>query len=73
MEEARVLGKGQLVIPAKIRKKFGIKPGDAVRVFEYGGVIHVIPKSKNPVKDATGVLPRKPSLARQLLKDRAKE
>lgn len=73
MEEARVLGKGQLVIPAKIRKKFGIKPGDALKVFEYGGVIHVIPKSKNPVKDAIGILPRRPSLAKQLLEDRAKE
>lgn len=73
MEEAKILGKGQLVIPVKIRKKFGIKTGDAVTVFEYGGVIHLIPKSKNPVKEATGVLPRKPSLAKQLLKDRAKE
>jgi AbrB family looped-hinge helix DNA binding protein len=73
MEQARILAKGQLVIPVKIRKKFGIKTGDAVMVFEYGGVIHVVPKSKDPVKDAIGVLPRKPSLAKQLLKDRAKE
>lgn len=73
MEEAKILGKGQLVIPAKIRKKFGIKPGDAVRIFEYGGVIHLIPKSKNPVRDAIGILPRRPSLAKQLLKDRARE
>jgi len=73
MEEAKILGKGQLVIPAKIRKQFGLKPGDAVRVFEYGGVIHLIPASKNPVKEATGILPRKPSLTKELLKDRARE
>lgn len=73
MEKAKILGKGQLVIPVNIRKKFGMKPGDAVRVFEYGGVIHVIPKSSNPVREATGILPRRPSLAKKLLKDRAKE
>ena len=73
MQEAKILGKGQLVIPVNIRKKFGIRPGDAVKVFEYGGVIHVIPKSRNPIKEATGVLPKRPSLAKQLLKDRARE
>ena len=73
MEEAKILGKGQFVIPVKLRKKFGLKPGDAVRVFDYGGVIHVIPKSGNPVKDAAGILPRRPSLTKKLLKDRARE
>jgi AbrB family looped-hinge helix DNA binding protein len=73
MEEAKILGKGQFVIPVKLRKKFGLKPGDAVRVFDYGGIIHVIPKSGNRVKDAIGILPKKPSLARKLLKDRSRE
>ena len=73
MQESKILGKRQLVILVNIRKKFGIRPGDAVRVFEYCGVIYVIPKSKNPIKEATGVLPKRPSLAKQLLKDRAKE
>ena len=61
MAEAKILGKGQLVIPINIRKKFGLKPGDAVRIFDYGGVIHVIPPSTNPVEEATGILPRRPS------------
>ena len=73
MENAKILGKGQFVIPVSIRKKFGLKPGDAVRVFDYGGVIHVIPPSQTPVKEATGILPRRPSLAKKLLKDRARE
>ena len=73
MDEAKILAKGQLVIPVRIRKKFGLKPGDRVRVFEYGGVIHVIPLSDDPVKEATGILPRRPSLVNRLLKERAKE
>ena len=73
MDEAKILAKGQLVIPVRIRKKFGLKPGDGVRVFEYGGVIHVIPLSGDPVKEATGILPPRPSLTNRLLMERAKE
>ena len=73
MEEAKILKKGQLVIPVSIRKKLGLKTGDSVKLFDYDGAIHVIPTSKNPVKDAAGILPRRPSLSRKLLKDRATE
>jgi AbrB family looped-hinge helix DNA binding protein len=73
MQDAKILGKGQLVIPANIRKKFGLKPGDFVKVFDYDGAIHVIPSSRNPVREAIGILPKRPSLAKKLLKDRARE
>ena len=71
MEEAKILKKGQLVIPVSIRKKLGLKTGDSVNLVDYDGAIHVIPASKNPVKEAVGILPRRPSLSRKLLKDRA--
>ncbi len=29
--------KGWIVIPAALRKKYGLKPGDEVRVVDYGG------------------------------------
>ena len=73
MEEAKILKKGQLVIPVSIRKKLGLKTGDSIKLFDYDGTIHVIPTSKNPVKEAVGILPRRPSLSRKLLKDRATE
>lgn len=73
MEETRILKKGQLVIPIQIRKKLGLKPGDAVKVFDYDGAIHIIPPSKNPVKESIGILPKRPSLAKELLKDRRTE
>ncbi len=73
MEEAKILKKGQLVIPVSIRKKLGLKTGDSVKLFDYDGAIHVIPSSRNPVKEAVGILPRRPSLSRKLLKDRATE
>ncbi len=73
MQEAKILGKGQLVIPVSIRKKLGLKPGDSVKLFDYDGAIHIIPSSRNPVEEATGILPRRPSLSKKLLKDRARE
>ena len=73
MQEAKILGKGQLVIPVNIRKKLGLKPGDSVKVFDYDGAIHVIPSSRHSVKEATGILPQRPSLSKKLLKDRATE
>jgi AbrB family looped-hinge helix DNA binding protein len=73
VEEAKILKKGQLVIPLHIRKKFGLKPGDSVKFFDYDGAIHIIPSVKNPVKQAIGILPRRPSLSNKILKDRARE
>jgi len=73
VEEAKILKNGQLVIPNQIRKKFGLKPGDSVKFFDYDGAIHIIPLVKKPVKQAIGILPRRPSLGGKLLKDRTRE
>ena len=71
MEEARILNNGHLVIPVHIRKKLGLKTGDAVKLFDYNGTLHIVPASKNAVKESIGILPRKPSLSKKLLKERA--
>ena len=73
MEEAKILKKGHLVIPVHIRKKLGLKPGDSVKLFDYEGAIHIILSSKNPVKEGIGILPRRPSLTKKLLHERARE
>ena len=73
MQNVRVLGKGQIVIPATLRKKYGIEPGSELRIFEYGRIIHIVPPSVDPVTDAMGCLPEHPSLARELLRGRKKD
>ena len=40
MNTVKVLAKGQIVIPASIRKKFGIKPGLQLNIFEYNDIIY---------------------------------
>ena len=73
MNTVKVLTKGQIVIPASIRKKFGIHPGNALPIFEYGNLIYLVPPVKDPVKDAMGCLPRQPSLSKALLEERKKD
>jgi AbrB family looped-hinge helix DNA binding protein len=73
MESVRVLGKGQIVIPARLRKKFKIEPGSQLRIFEYGRLIHIVPPSEDPVASAMGCLPGNPSLTDELMKERKKD
>lgn len=73
MNTVKVLTKGQIVIPASIRKKYNIHPGHALQIFEYGNLLYLVPPVKDPVKDAMGCLPRQPSLSTTLLKERKKD
>jgi AbrB family looped-hinge helix DNA binding protein len=73
MESVRVLNKGQIVIPASIRKKYAIKPGNRIQIFEYGSLIYLIPQAADPVSEAQGCLPAQPSLAEELLAERKRE
>jgi len=73
METVKVLGKGQIVIPAAIRKKYRIAPGMALQIFEYGNVIFLSPPSEDPVQSAMGCLSGQPSLATELLEDRKRD
>jgi len=66
----KTLSKGQIGIPADIRKKHHIVPGTEMQIMDFGGVICLIPPVGDPVKAACGVLPARPSLAGRLLKER---
>ncbi len=73
MQSVKVLAKGQIVIPASIRKKYSIQPGGEIQLFEYGDLIYLVPSSKDPIKQAMGCLPPTPSLSEKLLKERRKD
>ena len=70
MATVKTLSKGQIVIPAEIRKKHHIEPGTEMQIMEYGGIVYLIPPVNDPVKAACGILPARPSLAGHLLKGR---
>ncbi len=73
MATVKTLSKGQIVIPADIRKKYHIEPGTEIQIMEYGGIIYLIPPVQDPIKAACGILPLKPSLSEKLLREHRKE
>ncbi len=54
MEQVTVSPKYQVVIPAKVRRSLGIKPGQKVHVLLYEGRIELIPVF--PIRKAKGFL-----------------
>jgi AbrB family looped-hinge helix DNA binding protein len=73
MAFVKMLAKGQVVIPAEIRKRCRIAPGDKLQLMEYNGIIYLIPPVDDPIKAACGLLPEAPSLSAQLLRERHKD
>jgi len=71
--KAKVSAKGWVVIPAVLRKRFGIKPGASVVFQEAPDGIVLIPRTKDPVDELYGKLEGKISLTDALLKERAWE
>ena len=54
MDTVTISEKYQMVIPRAIREKWGIKPGQKVRLFVYGNVLEVVPVRN--IKEARGFL-----------------
>jgi len=73
MESAYVTTKGQLVIPAKLRRRFGIKQGTKVCFIERGNEILFQPVTKEYIGSVCGMLKSDTSVAEELLKERAKD
>lgn len=69
----KISQKGWVVIPADLRKKYDLKPGDEVHVVDYGGVLSLIPTSEDPLQAAAGILAGETSLTEALLDERREE
>jgi len=73
MSIVRATVKGQVVIPAKIRKKFGILKGTPVHIYEEGDRIVLEPVRYDPVQQGRGMLKSGGKVLKRLIHDRAKE
>jgi AbrB family looped-hinge helix DNA binding protein len=73
VDVAYVTTKGQLVIPARIRRKLGIKPGTKVCFVERGGEILFQPVTKEYIRSVCGMLKSTTSVTQELLTDRKKD
>ena len=54
MNNVKVGTHGEIVIKKKLRKKFGIKPGQEVLEFDAGNHIAIVPISSNPIESLCG-------------------
>lgn len=65
--------KGWVVIPAELRRKHDLHPGTKVQVVDYGGVLALVPKLADPVRQAAGMLSGPKSLRSVLLAEHRAE
>jgi AbrB family looped-hinge helix DNA binding protein len=73
MERASVTTKGQVVIPSKLRRKFGIKKGTQVLVYEKDGDIIVKPITDEYIENMAGITGTKGKLLKALKEEKVKE
>ena len=73
MEISCVTSKGQLVIPAKLRQRYGIKQGTKVCFIERENDILLQPVTKEYIRSVCGLLKSKTLITEELLEERAKD
>ena len=65
--------KGWVVIPASLRKKYGLKTGASLQVVDYGGVLSIVPAFKDPIKEGSGLIKADDSLTQILIDEHHQE
>jgi len=73
MDTAYVTSKGQLVVPARLRRKYGIKPGTKICFVERDGEIVFQPVTREYIRSICGMLKSDTSATEELLRERAKD
>ena len=73
MDSVYVTTRGRIVIPARLRRKLGIKPGTKVCFIEHGGDILFQPVTKEYVRSVCGMLKDTTSATAELLIERKKD
>jgi AbrB family looped-hinge helix DNA binding protein len=76
-KETRATEKGQIVIPAELRKKYGIKKGTRIQISEKNGYIVLNPLSpeviKTRIEKLRGIIKGGPSMTKELEAERAQD
>ena len=73
METSVVSTKGQIVVPARIRKKFGIIQGTTIAFIEKDGKLILEPLDKSYFESLAGVLGTHGKMLKSLMADKKKE
>lgn len=73
MHHSIVTVKGQVVIPSRLRRKFGIKKGTRVCLYERDGEIVIRPLTDEYLRSLAGITGTKGRLLKALSEEKAKE
>ncbi|MBI2988676.1 MAG: AbrB/MazE/SpoVT family DNA-binding domain-containing protein [Deltaproteobacteria bacterium] len=71
MHKAIVSAKGHVVIPAELRRKYGIKPGTEICFIEHGHEIILQPVTAEYFRGLVGMFKSRTSMTKALLRERA--
>jgi len=72
-DTATVTTKGQLVIPARLRRRLGIRKGTLISFTEQNGRLILQPITREFIRSLQGSLKGEPSLLDVLLEERKRE
>jgi len=73
MDSSVVTVKGQVVIPSKLRRKYGIKNGTLIHFYEKEGEIRIVPLTHSVIDANFGFLRTKGRLKESLLEEKKLE
>jgi len=73
MDVVKSTVKGQILIPATLRKKYQIERGTSLRVYEENNRIIVEPLKQDPVAEGRGILKTKGRILQALVRERQEE
>ena len=73
MPVVKTSSKGQIVIPSKLRRRFGIKKGTQVSLYEKDGEIVIKPITDEYIRSMAGITGTKGKLLKALKEEKAKE
>lgn len=73
METSVVTIKGQIVVPVKIRRRFGIKKGTKIAFIEQNGKLMIQPLDKGYFESMAGILGTEGKMLKSLMEDKKKE
>ena len=69
----RTLAKGQIVIPAELRRQLGIEPGSLLEIRAVGDHLELYPLPRDPISAFRGSLKAGRSLAQELIEEHREE
>jgi AbrB family looped-hinge helix DNA binding protein len=73
MQTVKTLAKGQIVIPAELRERYGIKPGTRLEIREAADHLEIYTLPDDPIAAFRGSLKTEDSLADALIEEHRQE